>query len=298
MTGPDNIYIVLDPQEKKTHLFDVVKAGLLNRVLARDDLGGEVDVDPRVPHATEDVVEAHVEATQQQHALVVHAQLGAQDRDAVVVQLALVEHDVVEEADGVAPLEELDGDRVGRRREVQRPLTITTTTTTTTTTSTFIPAAAAVVAVCAVAVAITPRGRVSVRVFCTPWPASRRVAAHDDGDDGPLVRGAVAPVEGPHDLADAGARLIAARAPLAGVRDPQHVGARLVDGVEGIAGVELDAPPRRRVRDAHHVVAEDHLRHRDPEVPLHRLDRPGLGDGQLAARYHERALLVRVRRRR
>ncbi|KAJ3561592.1 hypothetical protein NPX13_g8887 [Xylaria arbuscula] len=94
------------------------EVGFLDRVLACDHLGGEVDVDPRVADAADDVVEAHVQPAQQQHALIVDAQLRAEHRDAVVVELALVQHYVVEEADGVAPLEQLDGDRDVGWREV------------------------------------------------------------------------------------------------------------------------------------------------------------------------------------
>lgn len=204
-----------------------------------------------------------------------HAQLHAEGRDAVVVQLALVEHDVVEEADGVAPLEQLDGDRPVRRREVPSPRA----------------RARARALGCGVTLTTTILSCV-YRHAVPPGPS-------DTSDrDGALVRGAVAPVERPHDLADAGGgRALAAGAPGAGVGDAEHVLARLADGVEGVARGEGDAPPRGRVRDAHGVVAEDHLRRRDPEVPLQRLDRPGPGDGQLAARDGEGALAVRLRRR-
>src|SRR4051812_13336853 len=94
--------------ETRTHPLDIRKRRLTLRVLTDYDLLSEVDVNARVADAHEDVVEAHEQAGEEQHAGGVHAELDREHADAVIVELRLVQDDVVEEKDRVAPLEELD----------------------------------------------------------------------------------------------------------------------------------------------------------------------------------------------
>lgn len=95
---------------KETYAFDIGKIVLLGRVLANDLVRAKIHIDPRVPHARDDIVQTHVQAREQQHAVLHDADLDAVHTNAVVVQLRLEEDDLVEEEDGVAPPEELERD--------------------------------------------------------------------------------------------------------------------------------------------------------------------------------------------
>lgn len=104
----------------KTHPFHIFKSILLCRILTDDVVGIKVDVDASIAHPHDDVIQAHKETTQQQHAVLVDAQLCAKHGYAIVVELALVQDDLVEEEDGVAALEQLQRDLLGlRRRRLQ-----------------------------------------------------------------------------------------------------------------------------------------------------------------------------------
>lgn len=106
-------------EKKHTYILHIGKLGLLCRVLTQHLVRLEIHIDPRVSQSHQDVVQPHKQPAQQQHALLVDPQLGAVQRDAVVVQLALVQDDLVEEEDRIAALQQLNGDLLVRRPEAQ-----------------------------------------------------------------------------------------------------------------------------------------------------------------------------------
>ncbi|KAJ2976141.1 hypothetical protein NUW58_g8164 [Xylaria curta] len=81
---------------RSTHLLDVVEGGFLGGILPRDDLGDEVDVDPRIAYAADDVIEAHVQPAQEQHALVVPADWQERSKRGEVVAEAFREWEMKE----------------------------------------------------------------------------------------------------------------------------------------------------------------------------------------------------------
>lgn len=104
------MYINVCVREIETHPLDISKIVLLGRILPNDLVLGEIDIDPRVTHARDDVIQAHVQPGEQQHALLHDTDFDAVHANAVVVELGLEEDDLVEEEDGVAPSEELEWD--------------------------------------------------------------------------------------------------------------------------------------------------------------------------------------------
>lgn len=93
----------------ETHLPNILEGRFLCRVLPNDLIGLEVDVDSRVAYPYNNIIQSQEEPTEEEHALLVNAQLGAVDGYAVVIQLALVQDDFVEEEDRIAPLQQLKG---------------------------------------------------------------------------------------------------------------------------------------------------------------------------------------------
>ena len=75
-------------------------------VLADDLAGGKFDEDTRIAYAKDDIVEAHEEAGEEQQAGGHDAHLDGEHGDAVVGELVFVEHDIVEEVDGIGALQE------------------------------------------------------------------------------------------------------------------------------------------------------------------------------------------------
>lgn len=100
-----------------THILDVGKLGLFCSVLAQHFVCLEIHIDPRVSQPHQDVVQTHKQAAQQQHALVVNSQLSAVQRNAVIIELALVQNDLVEEENRITPFQQLNGNLLLRRRK-------------------------------------------------------------------------------------------------------------------------------------------------------------------------------------
>lgn len=81
---------------REAYSLDFGKCSFFRCVFSDDFVGLEIDVYTGISYANNDIIEAHEETDEKKHALLMHTDFGAVNRNAVIIQFAFKEDHFVE----------------------------------------------------------------------------------------------------------------------------------------------------------------------------------------------------------